>query len=373
MQRRNVNVNAAFPMQQIELFADLCRENVSLASGVPDSNFMKFKEASANIINFFGLPIDEYECIWNSGATESAEIIINNLIDAGYKIMIHKLNHTLIPSIYRRLYKSDDNSKSYHHFCHIICPISPATGRLYVGKITGEDVLDVTQSVRHWYCDELKSIRNEVIKSKPRILFASVYKFGGLRGIGFMLRKRIIVGDKLEDAKQPLIPGSSLPNTGLSVISPRRGGSIPLPGIIHAGEVIKMWKNPIHYDFMPSWNRLKNLLKRLHCTISFLESCEIDEENLPFLYGDVESQVPHTPTLSFKLPIPSMCAIDFIKLMAEKGFDVGYITNCAAGKTSILRLSWADEESINQIDKAIIETIKVLLEKVISSKSPLFK
>lgn len=367
MQRRNVNVNAAFPMQQIDLFADLCRHNVSLASGVPDSNFIKFKEAGANIINFFGLPIDEYECIWNSGATESAEVIIENLVDAGYKIKIHKLNHTLIPSIYRRLIGRLDNR--YNHGstirnCCIICPISPATGKLYVGKITSEDVIDATQSIRHWYSDELKSIREEVIKSKPRIIFASVYKFGGLRGIGFMLRKRIIVGDKIADSQTPLIPGSILPNKGLSIVSPRRGGSIPLPGIIHAGEVIKIWKTPVKYDFMPTWNRLRNLLERLHCKISFIESCEIDEENLPFIYGDSDNLPIVTPTLSFKLPISSMCAIDFIKLMTEKGFDVGYITNCAAGKTSILRLSWADEESVDQIDKAIIETIKKMLEEI---------
>lgn len=372
MQRRNINVNAAFPMQQIELFADLCRQNVSLASGVPDTNFAKFKEAGANIINFFGLPIDEYECIWNSGATESAEMIIENLIDAGYKIMIHKLNHTLIPSIYRRNIDCIGNryNGSMIHVCHIICPISPATGKLYVGKITGEDVLDVTQSIRHWYCDELKTIRDEVVKSKPRIIFASVYKFGGLRGIGFMLRKRIVVGDKVADSQTPLIPGSALPNKGLSIVSPRRGGSIPLPGIIHAGEVIKTWKNPTKYDFMSTWNKLKILLERLHCKVSFIESCEVDEENLPFIYGDSDELPIVTPTISFKLPVSSMCAIDFIKLMAEKGFDVGYITNCAAGKTSILRLSWADEESVDQIDKAIIETIKTMLEEI-SAKSPI--
>lgn len=346
------NINANFPVKKIELLTALLSENVSLAGGIENENYKKYQETKKNVINFFGLNEDDYECVWNSGATETInEIAISGKIK---DIKIHKYNHAISSILINSVSEYDAfNSR-------IICPISPATGKICEIDLNENDIIDATQSIRYWNTPLLKKIREDTIRIKPFCIFSSCYKFGGMRGLGFVIYKK----NKLNNFNT-LIKSES-------IISPMRGGSIALPSIIHASEVLKEYKNinnfkEKHDKSHKFYDDIKLCLEKLHCEINEKESCELEESNYPYIiYDSCENPLFTYSTISFYLPFKErICAKEFIKLMEDKNISIGYITNCAANKTSILRISW-DYETIEKKDiDYLIEALKATIYKIL--------
>lgn len=345
----NFDINANYPVKDINYLIDEIKLNTSILEGED-----KYIEACNNIINFFNLDIEKYICVWNSGATETISQLRNsdifkncylNNCNHAIAILVNKDNTIIFNNI-------EDRKKLPENIVSLICPISPATGKIYNENIDKYTIIDATQSIRYWHTPLLSKLKSSVSLINPICIFSSCYKFGAVRNLGFAIYRKDVI-----ESINPIILSKNN-------ITPYRGGSLPLYFILHASRVINEYKNinnfsELHERSKQYYNYIYKIFSNIKdLEINNIESCELDNTNKKII--DIDKNNYTYSTISFSFMPKYVCAKKIIKDLYKEGIEIGYITACDNGDNNINRISW-DYQNIKKED--IIYLVKKLLEE----------